>query len=176
MKHPFYCKKIADLRPDTVNAFINLVTKLNYVSNNDFPDNVIQVSSAIPTAIYNMIKRDLSSLVSEDSVMNANISRMAPVTYLAEHSDLSTFIGDSSRHDNTVKLQIPIITNDQVFMMWRKSYHETFIKHFKPGEVYIIDNVTKHAVINGGTDYRYYLTVRFHSKFLFNADILESLA
>lgn len=175
MKHTFYCKKIADLAPETLNAFIDLVSKLNYISNNDFPDSVIQMS-AIPDTMYKMIKTDLSLLISKDSVMNANISRMTPLTYLAEHSDLSTFIGDASRHDNTVKLQIPIITNDRVFMMWRKSYHETFIKHFEPGEVYIIDNVTKHAVVNGGTDYRYYLTVRFNSKFLLNTDVLESLA
>jgi hypothetical protein len=82
-------------------------------------------------------------------------------------------MGNAKKHDYTFKLQIPIISNDKVFMMWKYTNEKTFVENMEVGGVYIVNNIVRHSVVNGSDDYRYNLTMRYAKYAMIDQSIID---
>jgi|LakMenE18May11ns_1017448.scaffolds.fasta_scaffold9855139_2 hypothetical protein len=173
MNHKFHCKRIGNLHPDTLFKLSHNIVNLNYEVCRDFPASIIQVSDKLDSELLDLVKMDLSSLIKIKYDAVTNIARMSPKSYLAEHNDLSTYSSNANRLREIIKLQIPIITNDKVFMMWKYSQSQTQVEHLEVGGVYVINNLIRHSVVNGGTEYRYNLTVRYAIDAIVDQSIID---
>ena len=173
MNHKFHCYKLLSIDDDVVQKLSNHIKTLEYKSCPDFPSDIIQVSTDIDNSIVSLVQQNLSKFIDINARPTSNIARMSPRTYLAEHSDHSTHMGNAKKHDYTFKLQIPIISNDKVFMMWKYTNEKTFVENMEVGGVYIVNNIVRHSVVNGSDDYRYNLTMRYHRISFLNPGIIS---
>jgi hypothetical protein len=172
MFHSFHCKQIATISSNTVEIIASTLPQLKYVTVVDFPQDVITVSYDCNPQLIGLVRQELAHLIRPDALDSSNIARMAPMTYLGEHTDVASKQGDPHRHTNSFKLHIPIITNDRVFMMWRVERRKTIVEHFTLGGVYVVNNIMNHCVINGGDTHRYYLTMRFYKDSLIDSQLV----
>jgi hypothetical protein len=180
MQHNFFYKKLGTLELQLLNSLKNIVPKLVYKPEPDFPENVLTINQEqhSPEYIYFTIVRNqtinyLSQFFDKTGHITSNITKQLPMTYLAEHSDSNTIYTDVTPADNIIKLQIPIITNPGVGMMWAPSLHDWACTHFEEGNIYIIDNVRKHSAVNMGPSDRYYITSRWKVDSLLDKSILD---
>jgi len=163
MKHSFYCKKIGALSDELIKLLHDfcLTTSYHWKKGDDFSSNLINCSP-LPNHLLNLYFVEISKYFQPSGHCGTNIARMHPKSYLREHSDLNTVRGgDLSRFFKTIKIQIPIITNDQVFTMWTETIDKFHVEHFVTGGIYIFDNIVKHCVVNGSDVYRYNIISRF---------------
>lgn len=163
MKHSFYCKKIGQLSSDLLKKLGDFCSTAVYSWNigDDFCDNLIDFAS-LSDDLSSRYLEEMSKFFNKSGHIKTNIARMHPCSYLREHSDLNTVKGDKSRFFDVIKLQIPIITNDHVMMMWTKTLNQFHVERLKVGEIYIFDNIVRHSVVNGGDSHRFNLTSRFN--------------
>lgn len=180
MQHNFFYKKLGTLELQLLNSLKNIVPKLLYEPESDFPENVLTINQEQYSSEYinfNIVRNQtinyLSQFFDKAGHITSNITKQLPMTYLAEHSDSNTIYTDVTPADNIIKLQIPIITNSGVGMMWAPSLHDWACTHFEEGSIYIIDNVRKHSVVNMGSSDRYYITSRWKVDSLLDKSILE---
>ena len=180
MQHNFFYKKIGTLELQLLNSLKNCVTNLLYKPEPDFPKNVLTINQEQYSSEYinfNVTRHQtinyLSQFFHRDGHISSNITKQLPMTYLAEHSDANTIYTNVRSADTIIKLQIPIITNPGVGMMWAPSSHDWACTHFEEGSIYIIDNVRKHSAVNMGPSDRYYLTSRWKVDSLLDKSILE---
>lgn len=160
MFHNFYYKKIGELKEDTLKYFQDYVLKLNYVSSKDFNSKVLNSSNIVNIDLFQKLINEMSLFFKPNGHIGTNIARMSPMSYIKEHSDYESTINIPSNFDNIIKIQIPVLTNKFVAMMWSTT-HDMFVGTFDVGGIYIIDNIKRHSVVNFGDSYRYNITMRF---------------
>ena len=168
MQHNFFYKKIGSLEYNILFDLQNTITKIEYVPEPDFPDDVLTVSkntSKIEYFNYRKLEiqviRYLLQFFNISGHISTNVAKQAPMSYLHEHSDYGTIYTNRQKIDDTIKLQIPIITNPGVGMMWAQSATDWECVHFEESGIYIIDNVRRHSIVNLGSTDRYYLTSKW---------------
>jgi hypothetical protein len=163
MKHNFFCRHICTLPDNVIEKFVDYVTTLDYFASSSFPDDIIQVYAPIKSDLLESLLLFLNNWLRSDGHFNSNIARMSPYTYMPEHTDiLKNRIPEHYGPTNLIKLQIPIITNPQVLMMWYDRVNaRSHVCHFVKGGVYVINNIVMHSVANGGPDHRYFITMRY---------------
>ena len=164
MKHNFCYKLIGTLDTGLLNDLKKMVLKSTYESTPDFRADVINVKNLFfdeDAVLMEEFYKSLSRFFRYSGHIETNIARMSPNSYVSEHHDYSS-ITYGSVQDIIVKLQIPIITTNQVGMMWagNSRYHPTVVNMIEGG-IYIIDSIKLHSVVNLGSDYRYNLTSRW---------------
>lgn len=69
----------------------------------------------------------------------------------------------SVHKDPTPRIHIPLITNDQCWMIWPT---EPFCVKLKPGFVYWTNTTKEHTFINGGLEDRIHIVMCVDSKFI----------
>jgi hypothetical protein len=166
MKHPFHYKLIGTVPSDLLAELQAMVVKQPYLTVPDFEGSVIQVCNKLPPEDQLLLNKFYDICMSKyfrlTGNLGTNIARMAPNCYLNEHSDY-TAVNYGKIQDSIVKLQIPIITNDRVGMMWSKDKElPATCVNMIAGGIYIIDNVRVHSCVNLSNEYRYNITSRFH--------------
>jgi len=169
MKHSFFYKEIGQLDKALLSTLQEKVPNYSYEPDPDFYHGII-TTGKLNTYDMASILNDLSRYFKITGHIGTNIALMKPMTYLNEHSDLATKhelnILRKNNNSTAVKLQIPIITNDKVAMMWRNSTPElnkqSNVVNFKIGKIYIINNIDPHCAINLSNSPRYFITSRFH--------------
>jgi hypothetical protein len=165
MKHNFCYKLIGTLDDRLLNNLKKMVIKSTYETTRDFRSDVINVKNSFvdeDAALMEEFYKSLTRFFKYSGHMGTNIARMSPNSYVSEHHDYGAKTYGSLQ-DVIVKLQIPIITTNQVGMMWAgNSDYPPTVVHMIEGGIYIIDNVKVHSVVNIGSDYRYNLTSRWN--------------
>jgi hypothetical protein len=95
----------------------------------------------------------IESLINKHNGFRTRIMIMPPNKTYSVHAD------------PTPRIHIPILTNDESWMIWP---HHSQCKRLTPGFAFWTDTTKKHTFINGG------LTDRIHIVMCVNADILSS--
>ncbi len=165
MKHNFCYKLIGTLDTRLLNDLKKMVINSTYEISPDFHPDVVSVKNSFfdeDAALMEALYRSLSRFFRYNGHVGTNIARMSPNSYISEHCDYAAKICGSIQ-DMIVKLQIPIITTNQVGMMWagNSEYCPTVVNMIEGG-IYIIDNLKIHSVVNIGSDYRYNITSRWN--------------
>jgi len=179
MRHTYCYKLIGNLTHPLLEELKSLVHEQIYFECPDFNPDVIKVTKNRRTWSDNHrnitanVYKELSKFFDPTGNIGTNIACMYPNTYLIEHSDY-TAVNYGAVQDNIIKIQIPIITNDKVAMMWRADEDWTFIMaHLVEGGIYIVDNVRTHSAVNLSDQNRYHLTIRFKDDSIRDFSILE---
>jgi hypothetical protein len=173
MQHNFFYKKIGNISTELLCGMQSDTLFRTYSSCVDFPPNVLTISNSINSTLLIKLFNELSCLFKRNGHISTNYAKMYPMSYLKEHSDLSSYEKESSIHSTMIKLQIPIITNEKIGMMWAPTPNESTLVNFDIGGIYIIDNVRMHSVVNLSNEYRYNLTSRFHIDSLLDKSLLD---
>jgi len=179
MQHTFTHRLIEVMDPETLADLKEFVVTQDYAVSDDFESYTVNVTSDLTSdtnnrAVKNFIRKYLLKYFYEDGNISTNLSRMAPYSYVSEHSDYNanTFGG---RQDDIIKLQVPIITNPGAGLMWPETHptEEQLEKNpkisglpseccsLREGGIYIMNNVRKHSSVNFSGEYRYWLTCRW---------------
>jgi hypothetical protein len=165
MKHSFCYKLIGTLDTRLLNDLKKMVVKSTYEITSDFRADVIRVKDSFfdeDAVLMEEFYKSLSKFFRYSGHMGTNIARMSPNSYVSEHHDYSSKTYGSVQ-DIVVKLQIPIITTNQVGMMWAgNSRYRPTVVHMIEGGIYIIDSIKIHSAVNIGSDYRYNITSRWN--------------
>jgi hypothetical protein len=175
MKHSFTFKLIDILDITLLEQFKKIVINKFYQRTNDFEEHVIKISHLNPReeVFKNFVSSYMSKYFKSGGHLGSNIARMAPRSYVSEHSDY-TANTYGKLQDAIVKFQIPIITNPGAGMMWRHDYktHSTAM-NFVEGGIYIIDNCKVHSSVNFSDYSRYWLTSRWNIDSIIDQSILN---
>jgi len=139
----------------------------------DFAPNVLKIGNFTNSTLLVKLLKELSYFFKMNGHIGSNYAKMNPMSYLKEHSDLLSNERESSIYASMVKLQIPLLTNDKVAMMWSPTPSEFDVVNFELGGIYIIDNVRTHSVVNVSTENRYNLTCRFTLDSLRDKSLLD---
>lgn len=165
MKHNFCYKLIGTLDDRLLNDLKKMVMMSTYETTPDFHSDVIRVKNLFfneDAALMEELYKSLSRFFRYSGHVGTNVARMSPNSYISEHHDYGAKTYGSLQ-DMIVKLQIPIITTNQVGMMWAgNSEYSPTVVHMIEGGIYIIDNLKIHSVVNIGSDYRYNITSRWN--------------
>jgi hypothetical protein len=172
MKHDFFYKKIGELSSELLQELQQCALSAEYQSCSDFSANVIHVGRVDQSLLLKLFN-ELKTSFDANGYIGANFAKMSPMSYIKEHSDLGSNIRDPGIYATMIKLQIPIITNNKVGMMWSPTPNNISVVNFDLGGIYIIDNVSTHSVVNLSSEYRYNLTARFHLASLLDKSLLE---
>jgi hypothetical protein len=178
MQHPYFFKKIGNVSDKFMTAakdYFNSPTfKLETAS--DFSPDVINTCTLTPLLKKMLLENELGPFFKKEGHVATNVAVMSPMSYLKEHGDLSSQYKidlDQDKFSKIIKLQIPIITNDKVGMMWAPTAMNTRVVSFDLGGIYIIDNIRTHSAVNLSNEYRYYVTTRYHLDSLIDSSIIE---
>jgi hypothetical protein len=176
MKHSFPFKLIDTLDSNILNQCKIFVLHESYHKIEDFTDYTINSSRAFnenDIIFKNIYDIYLSKYFKLSGHIGSNIARMNPNCYYPEHSDY-TGVKLGKRQDSIIKLQIPIITSVSAGLMWRHdSENRSECLSLNEGGIYIFDNCRVHSSVNFSSDYRYWLTSRWHIQSLLNPSILN---
>lgn len=99
-------------------------------------------------------------------VVDVNINRMKPGSFISEHTDLMAYAAAEDDYSwvplRTHTLHIPIVTNELAVSRWRRSRGHTHVHtaHLARGGIYLYNNVAWHSVHNDGEDYRTHFFVK----------------
>jgi len=174
MLHQWFYKKIGVLPGSLLEKLVILLPNLEYYSmtvdvNNSNTKNYSfggYLYDARPNREFQILKHEillnLQNYFEKNGHKGTNVARLGPRTYIKEHSDFNSS-NETEFQLTTVKLQIPIITNDHVALMWATRPSDTQVGVFDPGGIYIIDNIKPHSVVNLGNSSRYWITSRWES-------------
>jgi len=173
MQHNFFYKKIGNISDELLSSLQSDIISATYSSSIDFPPKIVNVSNSINFRLFVKLFNELSCFFKISGHISTNYAKMYPMSYLKEHSDLTSYEKESLIYSTMIKLQIPIITNEKVGMMWAPTSYESTLINFDIGGIYIIDNVRTHSVVNLSNEYRYNLTSRFHIDSLIDKSILD---
>ena len=173
MQHNFFYKKIGSISNELLCDMQSDAISTIYKSTPDFSPNVLTTSNFVNPKLLIQLFSELKNLFHLRGHIGTNYAKMNPISYLKEHSDFSSQERESSIHSKMIKLQIPIITNDKVGMMWAPTPEQFDVTSFVTGDIYIIDNVREHSVVNLSNEYRYNLTSRFHVDSLVDSSLLN---
>ena len=173
MQHNFFYKKIGNISDELLSDMQSDATFAIYKSTPDFSPNVLTISNFVSPKLIIKLFYELKDFFKHTGHVGTNYAKMNPISYLKEHSDFSSHERESSIYLKMIKLQIPIITNDKVGMMWAPTSEKFDVTSFVTGGIYIIDNVRKHSVVNLSNEYRYNLTSRFHIDSLVDTSLLD---
>jgi len=173
MQHNFFYKKIGNISDDLLYGLQSDAISATYKSTSDFSSNVLTTSNRVNSKLLIKLFTELATVFKIIGHIGTNYAKMYPLSYLKEHSDLSSYEKEPLNYSTMVKLQIPIITNEKVGMMWAPTPNETTLVNFDIGGIYIIDNVRTHSVVNLSNEYRYNLTSRWKVDSLLDTSILE---
>ena len=173
MQHNFFYKKIGNISDELLYDIQRDTLSTTYRSCVDFPPNVLTISNSINSTLLIKLFNELSCLFKCSGHISTNYAKMYPMSYLKEHSDLSSYEKELPIYSTMIKLQIPIITNEKIGMMWAPTPNESTLVNFDIGGIYIIDNVRIHSVVNLSNEYRYNITSRFHINSLIDKSILD---
>lgn len=164
---------------ETLAELKEFVVAQDYRESNDFESYTVNVTRDLTSnpnnqAVKKFIRKYMLKYFDAEGNISTNLSRMAPYSYVSEHSDYNanTF-GD--RQDDIIKLQIPIITNPGAGLMWPETQptEEQLARNpdatglpsaccsLREGGIYIMNNVRKHSSVNFSSEYRYWLTCRW---------------
>ncbi len=178
MQHPYFYKKIGNISKEFMQAandyFNSPDFKLDTAA--DFSPDVINTCTLTPLLKKMLLEKELSPFFKKDGHVATNVAVMSPMSYLKEHGDLSSQYKidlDQDKFSKIVKLQIPIITNDKVGMMWAPTAMNTRVTSFDLGGIYIIDNIRTHSAVNLSNEYRYYVTSRYDLDSLLDKSLIE---
>ena len=184
MLHSFTHRLLQVMDTETLTDLKNFVTGQDYDASDDFESYTVNVTRDLTSdhdnwPVKNFIKKYLLKYFYEDGNISTNLSRMAPYSYVSEHSDYNANkFGD--QQDDIIKLQVPIITNPGAGLMWRETDPKKFqVQHpnlssyysvslpsaccsLVEGGIYIMNNVRTHSSVNFSSEYRYWLTCRWH--------------
>jgi hypothetical protein len=179
MRHPYSYKHIDNLPQSILEELKTVALAQEYLQCPDFHPDVIKVSGMRYTFSENdcmtlrKVYKELARFVDPGANIGTNIACMYPGTYLLEHSDY-TAVKYGKIQDTILKIQIPIITNDKVAMMWREDDTVTStVAKLIEGGIYIVNNVRPHSAINLSDQNRYFLTIRFKNDAIRDFSILE---
>jgi hypothetical protein len=176
MKHSFPFKLIDNLDSNILEQFKVFVLHQSYHAMEDFTDYTIQSSRTLnenDIIFKNLLNVYLSKFFNLSGHLGSNIARMNPNSYYPEHSDY-TGVKLGNRQDNIIKLQIPIITSVSAGLMWRHdSENRSTCLSLNEGSIYIFDNCRVHSSVNFSSDYRYWITSRWHRLSLLDTSILN---
>lgn len=170
MNHNWPYKQIGKLSNALIEKLAKQIITIPYTSSVDFPSNVITCS--FPPFLTDA-KEELSAYFDPTGHIHSNIARQHPMTYMREHSDYKTKGPLVNVLDDMIKIQIPIITNAGVAMMWPDEDAGHYVKKFEVGGIYVIDNIRIHSVINLGDTHRYNLTMRYKASSVIDPAILD---
>ena len=173
MQHNFFYKKIGNISNELLSDMHRDATSAIYKSTSDFSPNVLTTSNFVSPKLIIKLFYELKDFFKHTGHTGSNYAKMNPMSYIKEHSDLSSYEKESLIYSNMVKLQIPIITNEKVGMMWAPTSDQFDIISFDIGGIYIIDNVRAHSVVNLSNQYRYNLTSRFKIDSLLDKTLLD---
>ena len=174
MQHNFFYKKIGNISDELLHGLQSDIISATYNASVDFPPNILTVSTSINGKLLIKLFIELTTFFNIGrGHMSTNYAKMHPMSYLKEHSDLTSYEKESPIYSTMIKLQIPIITNEKVGMMWAPTSYESALVNFDIGGIYIIDNIRTHSVVNLSNEYRYNLTSRFHINSLIDKSILD---
>ena len=173
MQHNFFYKKIGNISDELLYAMQSDAISTTYKSCVDFSPNALTISNNINYKLLFKLLNELSYFFKLNGHTGSNYAKMNPMSYIKEHSDLSSYEKESLIYSTMVKLQIPIITNEKVGMMWAPTSEHFDIISFDIGGIYIIDNVREHSVVNLSNQYRYNLTSRFQVDSLLDKSLLD---
>jgi len=179
MRHPYSYKLIGNISQTILDELKIVALEQEYIGCPDFHPNVIKISRYMHKIAENhrntvsKVYKELAKFIDPTGNIGTNIACMYPNSYLVEHSDY-TAVNYGSMQDNIVKIQIPIITNDKVAMMWREEGKSiSTVAHLIEGGIYIVNNIQIHSAINLSDQNRYYLTMRFKNDAVRDVSILE---
>jgi hypothetical protein len=179
MRHPYSYKHIGNISQPVLEELKTVALAQEYLQCPDFHPEVIKVSgmrfkfSENDRITIGKVYRELARFIDPAANIGTNIACMYPNTYLLEHSDY-TAVNYGKIQDTILKIQIPIITNDKVAMMWREDDKVTStVAKLIEGGIYIVNNVRFHSAINLSDQNRYFLTIRFKNDAVRDFSILE---
>lgn len=183
MLHNWFYKKIGQLPQDLLDqakkvcqtsTYVSLTPDIHRVTKNySFGGKLSDaVDSMELKLLYRGIVVYLYNFFTPGGHNGTNIARLDPKTYIKEHSDFTN--NNSTEFQlSTIKLQIPIITNDQNAMMWATVPSDSEVGILETAGIYIIDNIKPHSVVNLSSDYRYWITSRWKSSSIIDKNLLD---
>jgi hypothetical protein len=183
MLHNWYYKKIGNLSQHLwekakcvceKSQYVSLTPNVNVMAKNySFGGKLYTSLDSIEVKLlYKDMIHYLYNFFKPDGHLGTNIARLGPRTYIKEHSDFNN--SNSTEFQlTTIKLQIPIITNDKNALMWATVPSESEIGIFETGGIYIIDNIKPHSVVNLSNDNRYWITSRWKLSSILDTKLLD---
>ena len=174
MKHTFAFKLIGNLDASLLEQFKTFVVAQAYQTTNDFVEYAITIRNIKPQEeiFKNFVNLQMSKYFKLEGHVGTNIARMAPNSYVSEHTDYAANTYGKMQ-DSIVKFQIPIITNSGAGMMWRHDKeNRSASMSFIEGGIYAIDNCRAHSSVNFSNEQRYWITTRWNINTLIDNSIL----
>lgn len=164
MKYKERYKKIADLDPVLLQKLKVFALGTEYQKNSEFFEGAHMLVSkkfyrADAVEIIKEIVDSINDIIPAEYYLESYISLMPGMTYIHPHSDSVIGVEPHVTH----KIHIPIITNDACGHMWvnEGKGNPNLVSHFREGEVYFYDNVSKHSAINLSHSNRYHLIIKY---------------
>jgi hypothetical protein len=183
MLHNWFYKKIGQLpqnlldraqRISETSTYVSLTPNVHHMTKNySFGG---KLSTAVESLELKLLYRDiviyLHNFFAPNGHVGTNIARLEPKTYIKEHSDFNN--SNSTEFQlSTIKLQIPIITNEQNALMWATVPSDSEVGILEPAGIYIIDNIKPHSVVNLSGNYRYWMTSRWKLSSIIDKNLLN---
>jgi hypothetical protein len=127
------------------------------------------VWDGIRARIVNAVVQQLGPV----EVVDVNVNRMQPRSFISEHTDLMSYGADEDDYSwmplRTHTLHIPIKTNLGAVSRWRRSRNHTNVveAHLPVGGMYLYNNVAWHSVHNNSDELRthFFIKIRDDQKF-----------
>jgi hypothetical protein len=111
-------------------------------------------------SIKKIITDEVIKQIGSVDIVDVNINRMAPHSFIAEHSDITSYGSNIQDYSwmplRTHTIHIPITTNPTALHKHRRSQNSTYVtvSHLERGGIYLYNNVAWHSVHNDSDEIR----------------------